>query len=389
MSLEDIANCLHINKASEYKAFTSMLSKMEQLGSLSWDNECLCLTHFEERQSQVPSGTKEAVRERVSRFREGKRVTVFPLQPADESPHAQAASDLREQIMAEFKQLPTFKNRQLEHEAVREVLIRLAERKGYLYTQELLTEQGRIDVVWSDSNHKPIAAFEIDDTAPQENSLAKLKAATSYPLRIIILRRSSVPLGLCEEILVISIEESIKETPSPPPKDKDIDKDIEGEEENTPLQSVTLPLHTLGKQGDSSPDVTGSPLQDKINLQEKEIFSHWIQQKIVNHKVLTSKMEGSIKSVLKTYTQQEICQAITNYAEIVCGIEYRWTYKWTLEDFLHRGLEKFMDGEVARSNYRIDAGGDHGKKQASSGQSGAHQPGAQAPTRDEYRQSLK
>ncbi|GAH78044.1 unnamed protein product, partial [marine sediment metagenome] len=41
--------------------------------------------------------------------------------------------------------------------------------------------------------------------------------------------------------------------------------------------------------------------------------------------------------------------------------DYFFKYRWTLKDFLRRGLEKFMDGEIARQNYRI-GGERHGRQ---------------------------
>ena len=34
------------------------------------------------------------------------------------------------------------------------------------------------------------------------------------------------------------------------------------------------------------------------------------------------------------------------------GKEYYFDYKWTLVEFLQRGVEKFLDLEVAKSNYK-------------------------------------
>ena len=50
-----------------------------------------------------------------------------------------------------------------------------------------------------------------------------------------------------------------------------------------------------------------------------------------------------------------------NYAHIVNDEQYYFEYKWTLEDFLKRGLRKFLDLEVAKNNYR-KKGGHSGKR---------------------------
>jgi len=85
MSLDEIAVCLHINSQKDRKDFFSMLKKMEAFNSLNWISDILTVTNFSIRQSRVPSETKEAVRDRVRRYREGRErrqvVTENPLPP--------------------------------------------------------------------------------------------------------------------------------------------------------------------------------------------------------------------------------------------------------------------------------------------------------------------
>ena len=88
-----------------------------------------------------------------------------------------------------------------------------------------------------------------------------------------------------------------------------------------------------------------------------DLFNHWNSLKIVQHKKLTDEMKRAIKSALENYTKEEIFEAMKNYAEILAGDEYFFSYRWTLKDFIRRGLEKFMDGEVTQQNYKIKEGG--------------------------------
>jgi len=87
------------------------------------------------------------------------------------------------------------------------------------------------------------------------------------------------------------------------------------------------------------------------------VFNHWNQQNIIIHKKLTDDMRNAIIRALRDYTNEETRAGISNYAEIVHGQEYYFTHKWTLKDFLKRGLEKFTDLEVAKSNYRKEGKG--------------------------------
>jgi len=84
------------------------------------------------------------------------------------------------------------------------------------------------------------------------------------------------------------------------------------------------------------------------------VFNHWNQQGIIFHKKLTDDIRNVIVRTLRSYSVEEVKSAISNYAEILKGSEYYFKYKWTLRDFLKRGIEKFMDIEVAKSNFRRD-----------------------------------
>jgi len=87
------------------------------------------------------------------------------------------------------------------------------------------------------------------------------------------------------------------------------------------------------------------------------IFNHWNQQGIIIHKELTNDMRSVIARTLRNYSAEEIKVTISNYAEIVTGEQYFFKYKWTLKDFLKRGIEKFADLEVAKSNFAKEKGG--------------------------------
>lgn len=84
------------------------------------------------------------------------------------------------------------------------------------------------------------------------------------------------------------------------------------------------------------------------------VFEHWNSKGIIRHRKLTPKMETKIRTALKTYTEDEIKEIIDNYAEILLDDKYWFSYKWTLEDFLQRGMTKFEDLEVAKENYLKD-----------------------------------
>jgi len=97
------------------------------------------------------------------------------------------------------------------------------------------------------------------------------------------------------------------------------------------------------------------PYNNSLNKIDKEIsneienniytpfLENWNKNKIIIHKKITSKKETSIKKALKDYTQEEIFKAFQNYATVLHSPDYLWSYTWTMEDFLQRGLHKFVD----------------------------------------------
>ena len=78
----------------------------------------------------------------------------------------------------------------------------------------------------------------------------------------------------------------------------------------------------------------------------------WNEQKIIIHKKITSKKLSSIKKALKDFTQEEIFKSFQNYATILHSPDYFWNYTWTMEDFLQRGLHRFVDEAKPLTNLK-------------------------------------
>ena len=87
---------------------------------------------------------------------------------------------------------------------------------------------------------------------------------------------------------------------------------------------------------------------------QERIFQRWNSKGIIQHRKLTDKIKRAINGSLQDYTEEEICRAIDNYATILADDRYYWSYKWGLREFLMRGLDKFLDFDVAAQNYRKD-----------------------------------
>ncbi len=89
------------------------------------------------------------------------------------------------------------------------------------------------------------------------------------------------------------------------------------------------------------------------------IFKLWNSLEIIKHKKLTADIKRAIDRALRDSSLEEVSQAIKNYAEILKGDQYYFKYSWTLKDFLKRGLDKFLDLEIAKRNYGGDRDGTH------------------------------
>lgn len=87
-------------------------------------------------------------------------------------------------------------------------------------------------------------------------------------------------------------------------------------------------------------------------LKEKqEVLNHWNSKKIIVHRNMLPGLSAEIGRMLKFLKVEEIKEAIDFYALILepgvpeADKKYFWSHKWNLQDFLHRGLEKF-DGQI-------------------------------------------
>lgn len=116
------------------------------------------------------------------------------------------------------------------------------------------------------------------------------------------------------------------------------------------------------KDGYPYPLKNGYPIHEKMEDNNtstnttsiNNIYVFWNKQNIIKHRKLTNKMRNKIRTTLKEYKEEEIKAAIQNYSEILNSDKYWFTYRWTIDEFLHKGLEKFIDGKVAKQNYLKD-----------------------------------
>ena len=100
-----------------------------------------------------------------------------------------------------------------------------------------------------------------------------------------------------------------------------------------------------GNINSSSPSSSPSSksLKKEIHL---GVYEYWNSKEIIKHKQFTDGMDKAIGKALKTYTDTDLKTAIDKYALVLSSDLYFWTHKWTLEDFLKRGLTRFVDSPI-------------------------------------------
>jgi len=98
-----------------------------------------------------------------------------------------------------------------------------------------------------------------------------------------------------------------------------------------------------------SPSPSPSP-SSKENIYS--IFSFWNEQQIIVHRETKTSLAECINARLEKYKVDEIKEAIKNYKTILFSNDYYWTHKWTLKQFLQRGLDLFSTSNNPFDNYR-------------------------------------
>jgi len=77
----------------------------------------------------------------------------------------------------------------------------------------------------------------------------------------------------------------------------------------------------------------------KITItQHEEIFNFWNSKNLTKHKILSSEMKKRITIALdKSFTLDQIKEAITNYDIILNSSDYYFDCRWALNEFIQRG----------------------------------------------------
>ncbi len=92
-----------------------------------------------------------------------------------------------------------------------------------------------------------------------------------------------------------------------------------------------------------------------------EVYDHWNRQEgLVRHRGMMPRFEKAIAGALHQLEKgrypdamTEILHAITNYAEVLRDPALIWTHSWTIDDFLNRGLTRFLDEAKPHETFRM------------------------------------
>tara|TARA_Y100000310_G_C20665633_1_gene807324 strand:- start:621 stop:1427 length:807 start_codon:yes stop_codon:yes gene_type:complete len=137
-------------------------------------------------------------------------------------------------------------------------------------------------------------------------------------------------------------------------------------------EKLAIPKQKLAIQSTkvSSPLVTQKK-KETIQKKYTYLFTLWNGLGIFRHKKLSRDMKLAIKSACRDYTETEIEQAISNYAHIVLSSDFYFSHRWTLSEFLSRrqgnNIERFLDLEVAKANFKKERSSSGTHRQGSTG----------------------
>jgi len=85
------------------------------------------------------------------------------------------------------------------------------------------------------------------------------------------------------------------------------------------------------------------------------IFEYWnTKGNLTIHKkgYAERKFKKRHLDAIADYSEEEILKAIDNYSHILESEKYFWSHRWTLDDFIIRGLDRFVDTAKPLENFK-------------------------------------
>jgi hypothetical protein len=135
------------------------------------------------------------------------------------------------------------------------------------------------------------------------------------------------------------------------------------EEQEQDVEPTTNQQQTnVGQSLDKHPQSTEYRVQSTDTDKDKDkdiytVFDHWNGKGIIKHKAMSKAKAKHITARFNEgHTVEAICEAIDNYDIILKSDEYYWSHRWTLWNFLQRGLENFLTDSDPFTTYRVKGG---------------------------------
>lgn len=126
---------------------------------------------------------------------------------------------------------------------------------------------------------------------------------------------------------------------------------------STPYKKRDTPCNTLLKEEEEEEVEEEVEVEVEVekNKEIEGIFSYWNNKKIIEHRKLTEKQKGHIRSKFDDYSLDEIKKAIDNYDYVLKSEKHQlMNYRWTLDEFFSRSnaFLKFLDSSNPMENYK-------------------------------------
>jgi len=105
-----------------------------------------------------------------------------------------------------------------------------------------------------------------------------------------------------------------------------------------------------------APNTNRTECKKVLSSKDKTIYSlfeFWNSLKIIQHQKV-DKFAHCLATALKDYPGTQVRKAMVNYATVIKGDKYFFSYRWTLKEFLIRGLERFLDTNKPLENFLVD-----------------------------------
>jgi len=101
--------------------------------------------------------------------------------------------------------------------------------------------------------------------------------------------------------------------------------------------------------------ILSKDIKEEDLLSPKNVFMFWLlHPDLTTHRKLTKDQQAAIRQWRDDYSEQELCNAVRNYADALDDKNNFYTYKHTIEDFFRKGtlskpspFKRFVHAETA------------------------------------------